>query len=106
MTGQELITAVEHDLPIKVIVFDNSAYGTIAMHQQRRFGPGHHHAIAMKSPDFAAAARAWGAHAITVEETAAFAPALEAALAHKGPALLHLKTDLRDLAASGLKLSA
>lgn len=106
MTGQELITAIEHDLPIKVIVYDNAAYGTIAMHQQRRFGPGHHHAIHMKSPDFAGAARAWGAFAATVEETAAFAPALEAALAHKGPALIHLKTDLRDLAASGLKLSA
>lgn len=106
MTGQELITAVEHDLPIKVIVCDNAAYGTIAMHQQRRFGPGHAHAVAMKSPDFAAAARAWGAAAFTVEETAGFAPALDAALAHQGPALVHLKTDLRDLAASGLKLSA
>lgn len=106
MTGQELITAVEHDLPIKVIVCDNAAYGTIAMHQQRRFGAGHLHAIHMKSPDFAAAARAWGAFAVTVEDTAGFAPALEAALAHAGPALLHVKTDLRDLAASGLKLTA
>jgi acetolactate synthase-1/2/3 large subunit len=106
MTGQELVTAVEHELPIKVMVCDNSAYATIAMHQQRRFGPGHEHAVAMKSPDFAAAARAWGATAFTVAETASFAPALEAALAHPGPALIHLKTDLRDLAASGLKLSA
>ncbi len=106
MTGQELITAVEHDLPIKIMVCDNAAYGTIVMHQQRRFGPGHNHAVAMKSPDFAATARAWGAAAFTVEETAQFAPALDEALAYRGPALLHLKTDLRDLAASGLKLSA
>ncbi|MSO69062.1 MAG: thiamine pyrophosphate-binding protein [Alphaproteobacteria bacterium] len=106
MTGQELITAVEHDLPIKILLCDNAAYGTIVMHQQRRFGPGHNHAVAMKSPDFAAAARAWGAAAYTVDDTAGFAPALDAALAHKGPALIHLKTDLRDLAASGLKLSA
>jgi acetolactate synthase-1/2/3 large subunit len=106
MTGQELITAVEHALPIKILVCDNAAYGTIVMHQQRRFGPGHSHAVAMKSPDFAAAARAWGAAAFTVEDTAGFASALDAALAHKGPALIHLKTDLRDLAASGLKLSA
>ena len=106
MTGQELITAVEHDLPIKILLCDNAAYGTIAMHQQRRFGPGHNHAVAMKSPDFAAAARAWGAAAFTVDDTAGFAPALDAALAHKGPALIHLKTDLRDLAASGLKFTA
>ena len=106
MTGQELITAVEHELPIKIVVCDNAAYGTIVMHQQRRFGPGHNHAVAMKSPDFAAAARAWGAAAFSVDDTAGFAPALDEALAHRGPALLHLKTDLRDLAASGLKLSA
>ena len=31
-------------------------------------------------------------------------PALDAALAHGGPALIHVKTDLRDLTASGLKL--
>jgi acetolactate synthase-1/2/3 large subunit len=106
MTGQELITAVEHELPIKVIVCDNRAYGTIAMHQTRRFGPGHFHAVEMRSPDFAAAARAWGAAAFTVDDTAGFAPALDAALAHPGPALIHLKTDLRDLSASGLKLTA
>jgi acetolactate synthase-1/2/3 large subunit len=106
MTGQELVTAVEQELPIKVIVCDNGAYGTIAMHQERRYGAGHLHAVAIRSPDFAAAARAWGAAAFLVEETAAFAPALEAALLHPGPALIHLKTDLRDLAASGLKLSA
>ena len=34
------------------------------------------------------------------------AHALDAALAHGGPALIHLKTDLRDLAASGLKLDS
>jgi hypothetical protein len=31
---------------------------------------------------------------------------LDAALAHGGPALIHVKTDLRDLAASGLKLDS
>jgi acetolactate synthase-1/2/3 large subunit len=105
MTGQELITAVEQAFPIKVMVCDNSAYGTIAMHQMRRYGGGQLHAVHLKSPDFAAAARAWGAAAWTVEETAAFPAALEAALGHQGPALIHLRTDLRDLAASGLKLS-
>lgn len=104
MTGQELVTAVDQNLPIKVLVCDNGAYGTIAMHQFRRHGAEHTYGIKLKSPDFAAAARAWGAEAWTVAETAAFAPALDAALTHRGPALIHIKTDLRDLAATGLKM--
>ena len=106
MTGQELVTAVEQNLPIKVIVCDNSAYGTIAMHQVQRFGGENRFGVNLKSPDFAAAARAWGVEAWSVTRTEQFAPALDAALAHGGPALIHLKTDLRDLAASGLKLDS
>ena len=104
MTGQELITAVANRLSIVVLVCDNGGYGTIAMHQHRRYGAGATYGIALDSPDFAAAARAWGADAWTVETTEAFAPALEQALATDGPALIHLKTDMRDLAASGAKM--
>ena len=106
MTGQEMVTAVEQNLPIKVIVCDNSAYGTIAMHQTRRFGAEGRYGVNLKSPDFAAVARAWGAAAWSVTRTEQFAAALDAALAHGGPALIHVKTDLRDLTASGLKLDA
>ena len=104
MTGQELITAVGNRLPIVVLVCDNGTYGTIAMHQYGRYGADATYGVALHSPDFAAAARAWGAEAWTVETTEDFAPALEQALAADGPALIHLKTDIRDLAASGAKM--
>ena len=104
MTGQELISAVENDVPIVVIVCDNSAYGTIAMHQYVRYGAGSQYGTLSRSPDFAAAARAWGARAWTVSETSGFEPALREALACKQPALIHLLTDLRDLSGSGLKM--
>ena len=104
MTGQELITAVANRLPIVVLVCDNGGYGTIAMHQHQRYGAGATYGIALHSPDFAAAARAWGADAWTVEATEAFAPALEQALAAPGPALIHIKTDMRDLSAFGAKM--
>ena len=104
MTGQELITAVANRLPVVVLVCDNGGYGTIAMHQHSRYGAGATYGIALESPDFAAAARAWGAAAWTVESTAQFAPALGQALAAEGPALIHLRTDMRDLAASGAKM--
>ena len=37
MCGQELATAVQEALPILVVVINNGTYGTIRMHQERRF---------------------------------------------------------------------
>ncbi|MSO73692.1 MAG: thiamine pyrophosphate-binding protein [Alphaproteobacteria bacterium] len=106
MTGQEIVTAVQQRLPIKVLCCDNGVYGSIATHQYRRGGLDALYGTVMNSPDFAALARAYGAAAWTVEETAGFLPALEAALAHKdGPALIHLKTDKRDLNAIGPQMA-
>ena len=45
------------------------------------------------NPDFAALARAYGAHGETVVRTDEFAPAFERALAAGRPALLHVKAD-------------
>jgi acetolactate synthase-1/2/3 large subunit len=101
MTGQELVTAVQEALPVKVVLGDNGAYGTIAMHQHKRIGPDGLFAVHLRSPDFAAVARAYGAAAFVVERTAEFADAFAAALAHPGPALVHVKTDLRDISAAG-----
>jgi acetolactate synthase I/II/III large subunit len=92
MSGQELATAVQHDLPIVVIVVDNAMYGTIRMHQERHF-PGRVVGTDLVNPDFAAYARAFGALGETVERTAEFAPALERALAAERPAVLHLRID-------------
>jgi acetolactate synthase-1/2/3 large subunit len=101
MTGQELMTAVQEGLPVKVVLGDNGAYGTIAMHQYQRIGPEALFAVKLQSPDFAAVVRAYGVVASTVEKTAEFADAFQAALAHPGPALVHVKTDLRDISAAG-----
>tara|TARA_Y100001970_G_scaffold294331_1_gene450828 strand:- start:136770 stop:138407 length:1638 start_codon:yes stop_codon:yes gene_type:complete len=104
MTGQELISAVENQKAIVVIVCDNSAYGTIAMHQYVKYGPESNYGTLTKSPDFAATARAWGAQAWTVKETDEFQPALQEALQCGEPSLIHILTDLRDLSGTGLKM--
>ena len=101
MTGQELVTAVQEGLPVKVVLCDNGAYGTILMHQHRRIGPDALYGVHLRSPDFAAVARGYGVAASTVSETREFADAFEAALKHDGPALVHVKTDVRDISASG-----
>ncbi len=93
MTGQEFATAVQYDLPIIAIVIDNRSYGTIRMHQERRF-PGRVSATDLRSPDFAALARAYGGHGETVERTQDFPPAFERAVASGQPALIHVKVDV------------
>jgi acetolactate synthase-1/2/3 large subunit len=101
MTGQELVTAVEQALPIRVIVVDNAAYGTILMHQHRRVGPEAPYGVRLRSPDFAAVARGYGAAAFFVGRTGEFPEAFAAALAVEGPALVHVRTDVRDISAGG-----
>ena len=53
MSGQELATAVQYDLPIVVLVVNNGMYGTIRMHQERQF-PGRVVGTDLVNPDFAA----------------------------------------------------
>jgi acetolactate synthase-1/2/3 large subunit len=92
MTAQELATAVHHGLDILVIVVNNGMYGTIRMHQEREF-PGRVVGTALTNPDFAAYARAFGAHGETVVETAEFEPALRRALGARKPALIEIRID-------------
>jgi acetolactate synthase-1/2/3 large subunit len=92
MLGQELATAVQYDLPIVVLVVDNGMYGTIRMHQERNY-PGRVVGTDLVNPDFAALARAFGAHGEDVSRTADFPDALERALASGTSALIRLRID-------------
>ena len=92
MNGQELATAVQYGLAVLFVIVDNAMYGTIRMHQERTY-PGRVEGTGLRNPDFAALARAYGAHGETVSSTAEFAPAFERSLAAGTPAVLHLKLD-------------
>ncbi|MDF7774647.1 thiamine pyrophosphate-binding protein [Sphingomonas sp. AOB5] len=99
MNGQEMATAVQHGANLLVLVIDNSAYGTIRMHQEREY-PARLSGTTLHNPDFAALGRAYGGWAETVERTEDFAPALERAMAQTGLRLLHLKTDVEIITAA------
>jgi acetolactate synthase-1/2/3 large subunit len=96
MYPQELATAMQYDAPCIVIVVNNGMYGTIRMHQEKRF-PGRVSATAIHNPDFVALAQSFGAHGELVESTDAFAAAFERARASGKPALLELRTDPRQI---------
>lgn len=104
MHGQELATAVHYGLAVVVVLLDNGMYGTIRMHQERQY-PGRVTGTALTNPDFAAYARAFGAHGERVETAEAFPAALARARASGKPAILHCLLDPEAIA-PGSSLSA
>jgi len=90
MSAQELATAMQYGLAVVFIVVNNGHYGTIRMHQERHY-PGRVHGTQLTNPNFAAFARAFGAHGELVESTAAFLPAFERALEAARPAVIEVR---------------
>ena len=106
MNGQELATAAQHGAQMIVIVVDNSAYGTIRMHQEREFpGEDRISATRLANPDFAALAEAYGAWSARAATTDEFKDALVAAQGRSGLRLIHCTIDIEQLAASGASVS-
>jgi len=92
MTGQEIATSMLEGAGPIIVVFNNAMYGTIRMHQERRF-PGRVVGTVLRNPDFPSLARAYGAFGASVMRTEEFAPAFEEAAARQGPAIIELKVD-------------
>ena len=97
MTGHECAAIMQAKLPVKVIVCDNSAWGSILTHQQKRFGPDFNYGTMLDSPDFAKLGEGYGMASFKVENTDQFAGALAGAMAHDGAAMIHLVLDSRDV---------
>jgi acetolactate synthase-1/2/3 large subunit len=92
MTGQELATSLAAGVGPIILLFNNAMYGTIRMHQERRF-PGRVVGTALENPDFPALARAYGAFGAAVSRTEEFAPVFEEVTARRGAAVIELKMD-------------
>ncbi|MGW6399698.1 thiamine pyrophosphate-dependent enzyme [Streptomyces sp. NPDC055134] len=90
MNGQELATAVAEGAEPLIIVLNNAQYGTIRQHQEQAY-PGRVSGTGLGNPDFAAYARAFGAHGETVTVTGEFGPALQRSLDSGKAALIELK---------------
>jgi acetolactate synthase-1/2/3 large subunit len=92
MSGQEIATAVQHGGKPIFVVINNASYGTIRMHQEREH-PERTIGTDLVNPDFAALARAYGAHGELVTRTDEFIPAFERAVASGKAALIEARTD-------------
>ncbi|MEU1599234.1 pyruvate dehydrogenase [Streptomyces sp. NPDC005708] len=87
----DFLTLVQYDLPVKVVLFNNSSLGMVELEMMVAGLPAY--GTSAKNPDFAAVARACGAYGIRVDKPKQLASALKDAFRHKGPALVDVVTD-------------
>ncbi len=91
-TGNELATAVQHEIPLVCCVFDDGAYGNVKRIQQQRFGDDRTIASTLRNPDFVAYARAFGALGLHADGPEQLRLRLDEAFAAGQPALIHVAT--------------
>jgi pyruvate dehydrogenase (quinone) len=84
----EFMTAVHHRLPVKVIVYNNSALGLITLEAESVGLVPFREAIEFPNPDFAALARACGGHGFMARRPNDLMAAVSEALAIDGPAIV------------------
>ncbi|MBV9980553.1 thiamine pyrophosphate-dependent enzyme, partial [Bradyrhizobium sp.] len=87
---QELATAVQFNIGVVTLVFNNNAYGNVRRDQVQRFD-GRVVASDLVNPDFVKLAESFGVAASRVTAPDHFRPALEKALAHGGPYLIAIE---------------
>jgi len=91
----DLLTAIQENIPIKVVVYNNSSLGFVEMEQKVEGLLDSY--TDLKNPDFAKVAEAIGFHAQHVEHADALEAAIRDLLAQPGPALLDVKVNRYEL---------
>jgi thiamine pyrophosphate-dependent acetolactate synthase large subunit-like protein len=91
----DLITLRQHDLPVKVVVFDNNALAFVELEMMSAGIP--KWGTDLKNPDFAEVARSVGLFGVRVERPDELRPALQAAFEYDGPALVNVLTRRTEL---------
>ena len=91
----DMLTAVQQKLPIKIILFNNSSLGFVAM--EMKAGGYLDTATDLHNPDFAAMAKVAGFTSFRVEDSTNLKETLTQALAHPGPVLVDVRTERNEL---------
>lgn len=87
MTMQEMSTAVQHDLPIKIFIMNNQYMGMVRQWQQLLHGNRLSHSYTEAMPDFVKLAEAYGGVGIQVTKPAQLDGAIEEMIRVKKPVL-------------------
>jgi len=92
----DILTLRQLDLPVKLIVYDNTSLGFVAM--EMKAGGFYSKDTDLKNPDFAAMAQAAGIDAARVETAEDLPAAVSKMMDSKGPYLLSVKVAKQELA--------
>jgi pyruvate dehydrogenase (quinone) len=84
----EFLTSVHHKLPVKVVIFNNAAFGLITLEAESVGLAPFREGIEFPNPDFAALARACGGRGFKARKPDELKPALSEAFAIDGPAIV------------------
>ena len=91
----DLLTIYQYNLPVKIVIFNNSSLGFVALEMKvigmPPFGTD------LKNPNFAKMAESMGIMGIRVENSEDVPTAIEKALAHNGPVLVDVLTNPTEL---------
>lgn len=100
MTIQELALAVQEDLAVVYVVFNNIGWVSIRDFQNGMFGQGREYGVEFRnrrgelvSPDFTAVAKGFGCFAEKVTELEQLSGAIGRAMASQGPSVLEVMVD-------------
>jgi acetolactate synthase-1/2/3 large subunit len=93
MNIQELATAVQYRLPVKIAVLNNGFLGMVRQWQELFFEKRYSHTRMEFAPDFVKLAEAYGALGLRAERPEEVVPVIRAALAHPGPVIMDFRVD-------------
>lgn len=91
MNLQELATCREHNIPLKIIIMNNSYLGMVRELQEKIYN--RRYQVEMINPDFTKIAEAYDLFAIRVLKKEELIPALEKAISHQGTAIVDIVID-------------
>ncbi|HLS14770.1 MAG TPA: ubiquinone-dependent pyruvate dehydrogenase [Beutenbergiaceae bacterium] len=91
----EMLTLIQHQLPVKVVVYNNDSLNFVELEMKAaglvNFGTG------LAETDFSAVARSMGIHGVRVDYSADLEDAVQEFLAHDGPAVLDVRTERQEI---------
>ena len=92
MTMNELCTAVQYELPVKVCILNNGYMGMVRQWQELFYGK-RYSKSSLRSPDFAAVAEAFGAVGMTVDKKCDVKTAIAKMLKEKKPCVVDFRVE-------------
>jgi acetolactate synthase-1/2/3 large subunit len=93
MNLQELATAAEHKLPVKIVLLNNGFHGMVRQWQDLFYEGRYSASYLGKLPDFVKLAEAYGILGLRADKPSEVEPMLKQGLKHKGPVLMNIEVD-------------